>query len=355
MSRSASLVLLLAAALATSATPVHAQSAILTLPDISQGARVTQRIGLTDISVAYHRPSVAGRKVFGGLEAYGHVWRAGANLNTVIELTDPVTVEGHALARGVYGLHMIPGETSWVVIFSKNATSWGSFSYDSTEDALRVTVRPQTTPLTEVLSYTFDEPTDHSVQLTMRWEHVAVPVRIDVDVPHLVAASLRNQLRGRIQTEWPAWEEAANYLLANSLDAAEALRFADQSVAIDDRFENEITRARALTALGRASEARAAQAKAVSLGTQAQVYAFGRGLQRLGQQAVALELYRTDSRRSPGTWIAHQELARLAVAAGDFGGATRELQAAHAIAPADARESIEQMLAQVGARVDINR
>jgi hypothetical protein len=107
-------------------TGVQAQSALLNLPDASQRARITQRIGITDITIDYHRPLVRGRKIFGGLQAYGQVWRAGANYNTTIEFGDPVTVEGQPLSKGVYGLHLIPGETSWVVIFSKNSTSWAA-------------------------------------------------------------------------------------------------------------------------------------------------------------------------------------------------------------------------------------
>lgn len=337
------------------ATPAAAQSAMLTLPDVSQQARVGQRIGLTDMTVVYHRPMVAGRKIFGGLQAYGDVWRAGANMNTTFEVTDPVTVEGHPLAKGIYGVHMIPGEHAWIVIFSKNSTSWGSFSYDSTEDALRVTVTPRAIPSQEVLTYSFDDPTSKSVVLTMQWERVAVPVRIDVDTPHLVAQSLRDQLRGRAGAEWPAWEEVANFLLASSLDASEALRDADQSIRIEDRFENEITRARALTALGRTKEASEAQAKAISLGNQRQVYEFGRSLQRLGQQDAALRVYRDDAAKHPGTWISHQEAARVAVGANDYDGAIHEAKLALSLAPAGAKADVADLIRQLESRVDINR
>jgi hypothetical protein len=337
------------------ATPAAAQSAMLTLPDVSQQARVAQRIGLTDITVVYHRPLVAGRRIFGGVVPYGEVWRAGANANTTVEVTDPVTVEGHALARGIYGLHMIPGERSWIVIFSRNHTSWGSFSYDSTEDALRVTVVPRSIAPREVLTYAFDDPTPRSVVLTMQWDRTAVPLHIDIDTPHLVAQSLRDQLRGRAGAEWPAWEEVANFLLQNSLDAGEALRDADQSIAIEDRFENEITRARALTALGRTADASAAQARALSLGNQRQVYEFGRSLQRLGQQGAALQVYRDDARKHPGTWISHQEAARIAVGAGDYDAAAREIALALGSAPAGERATIADLQRQIAERVDINR
>jgi DUF2911 family protein len=101
----------------------NGQSTFLDLPLQSQQAVVTQRIGLTDITIKYHRPLVNGRKIFGGLEPYGKVWRAGANVNTTISFSDPVGVEGKALARGTYGLHMVPGEDQWTVIFSNASKS----------------------------------------------------------------------------------------------------------------------------------------------------------------------------------------------------------------------------------------
>lgn len=123
----------------------NAQSPV-TLPEGSQKAIITQRIGLTDITITYHSPLVKGRKIWGGICPYKEVWRAGANENTTISFANDVMVEGKPLAAGTYGLHMIPDEKEWIVIFSKNYTSWGSFTYNKDEDALRVTVKPQPVP-----------------------------------------------------------------------------------------------------------------------------------------------------------------------------------------------------------------
>src|SRR5262245_23383310 len=119
-----------------------AQSDLKT-PDVSQAAEVKQRIALTDIAINYHRPLVSGRKIWGALVPYGKVWRAGANENTTIEFSDNVSVEGKPLAKGLYGLHMIPNQDSCTVIFSKTNTGWGSYSYDQKDDALRVDVKPK--------------------------------------------------------------------------------------------------------------------------------------------------------------------------------------------------------------------
>ncbi len=166
------IVVLMVGGLFVSAPRAGAQSAVLNLPRDSQHAMVMQRIGLTDITINYHRPLVKGRKVFGpgSPQPYGQVWRAGANENTTIEFGTDVIVEGKPLAKGVYGLHMIPGETDWTVIFSRNSTSWGSFTYDQAEDALRVTVKARPAEMQEALAYNFDDVTANSAVITLRWE-----------------------------------------------------------------------------------------------------------------------------------------------------------------------------------------
>ncbi|HZT59851.1 MAG TPA: DUF2911 domain-containing protein [Pyrinomonadaceae bacterium] len=336
-------------------TSAGAQSALLNLPDASQHARVTQRIGITDITIDYHRPLVRGRKIFGGLQAYGQVWRAGANFNTTIEFSDPVTVEGQPLAKGIYGLHLIPGETSWVVIFSKNSTSWGSFTYDQAEDALRVNVKPQSIENREALSYDFDDPRPNSAVITMRWEKVAVPFKVEVNTPEIVRQSLRNQLRSRVQFEWQAWMEAANYLLNNDLGAEEAAKYADRSIELEDRFENEMTKARALAALGRKDEALAARDKAVSMGTQSQIHDFGRGLQAQGRQDEAMELFRSNVRKDPNSWIGHNDAARVAVAKGDFDAAVKEMKLAVATAPESLKAPLADLVRRLENKEDINK
>src|SRR5215472_6569516 len=142
--------LVLFAGVVLAASGGHAQTAtgetlMLKLPRASQHAQVSQRIGITDITINYHRPLANGRQIWGKVVPYGQVWRAGANENTTITFTDPVTIEGQALDKGTYGIHRIPGESQWTVIFSKNSSAWGSVTYKQDEDALRVTVKPQPT------------------------------------------------------------------------------------------------------------------------------------------------------------------------------------------------------------------
>ena len=355
MRKYVTLAVLMVAGLFFGAAGAEAQSAMLNLPDISQAARVAQRIGITDITIDYNRPLVRGRKIFGGLQPYGKVWRAGANINTIIAFSDPVAIEGQPLPKGAYGLHMIPGETSWIIIFSRNSSSWGSFTYDPAEDALRVTVKPQTIENHEALSYDFDDPQPNAAAITMRWEKVAVSFKVEVDTSEIVEQSLRKQLRGRVQFEWQPWEEAANYLLDNKLSAEEAAKDADRSLEIEDRFENEMTRARALSALGRKEEALAAQEKAVAIGSQPQIHDFGRGLQRQGRQDEALGLFRDNIKKDPNSWVAHNEAARIAVAKGDYDTAIREMKLAVTAATGTLKTQNADLVTLLENRVDINK
>jgi Protein of unknown function (DUF2911) len=347
-------VILIAAALSAGSTSVKAQSAMLNLPRASQHARVSQRIGVTDITIDYHRPRVNGRKIFGVLQAYGQVWRAGANENTVIEFSEPVSIQGQPLGKGAYGLHMIPGPTSWVVIFSKNSTSWGSFTYNEAEDALRVIVTGQTVENQEVLRYEFEDPTPNSAVIAMRWENVQVAFKVGVNTPETVSQSLRKQLRSRVQFEWQPWMEAADYLLDNKLSAEEASKYADLSIQNEDRFENEFVKARALSVLGQKQRAVEAREKALALGTQLQIQSYARGLQAQGRKDEALELFRLNIKKDPNSWIAHNESARIATASGDFDTAVKEMKLALAGAPDTLKPLVEELIRLLEKKVDIN-
>src|SRR6202140_1237856 len=253
-----------------------AQSFVLDLPLASQRAEVSQRIGVTDITIRYHRPLVNDRKVWGGLVPYGQVWRAGANINTTITLRDPVMVEGKPLDKGTYGLHMIPNADEWTVIFSRNSTSWGAFTYDQAEDALRVSVKPQAADMHNALTYDFDQLQKDSAVVELEWEKVAVPFKVSVDVHDLTQASLKKQLRNLSQYTWMSGDEAANYLLAEKIDFDVALKYANKSIENEDRYDNELTKSKVLTALNRKDEAATAQKKALDMASPLQIHLFAR-------------------------------------------------------------------------------
>ncbi len=331
------------------------QATELNLPTLSQRAAVTQRIGLTDVTIVYHKPDVGGREIWGKVVPYGKVWRAGANENTTISFSDDVSVEGKALPAGTYGLHTIPDKDQWTIIFSKNSTSWGSFSYDEKEDALRVTVKPQPGEFREALTYTFDDIKPEAAAATLRWEKVAVPFQISVDVKALVLRSIHNQLRNTGGFTWAGYDEAANWCLDNSYNMEEALKWEETSIQNESRFENWETKSRILQAAGRKEEAEKALAQAFEKASPIQLYVYARGLQRQGNAKRAFELYPQVAKKDPNHWISHIALARVDSNSGDFAAATKEMNLAISGAPEQQKPFLQPLLKRLEAKDDINK
>jgi len=332
-----------------------AQSAVLDLPRDSQHAVVTQRLGITDITISYHRPLVKGRQIWGKVVPYGEVWRAGANENTTIKFTDPVNIEGHPLAKGIYGVQMIPNENQWTVIFSKDSTAWGSFTYNEAHDALRVNVKPQTSEAHEALTYDFDEVKSDSAVVTLRWEKVAVPFKVEVNVHDIVAASLHNQLQGLAQYTWEGWDDAATYLVTEKYDLNEALKYEETSIKTEPRFDNYLTKARILEAMGRKDDAEAARNLAIDRASAAQLYYYGRYVQTQGKQDQAFELFRKAAAKDPNDWVVHDGTARILASQGKFDDAVKEMKISLAGAPDNQKVFFEPLVKKLEAKQDINK
>ncbi|HXN23922.1 MAG TPA: DUF2911 domain-containing protein [Candidatus Dormibacteraeota bacterium] len=348
------LVAVLAMACLLTGSPDSSAQNMLDLPLSSQQARVMQRIGLTYITINYHRPLVKGRKIFGGLEAYGKVWRAGANENTTIEFSDPVSIAGKLLPSGTYGLFMIPGESEWTVILSKNFTSWGAYTYNPAEDALRVTVKPQTSEFHEALTYEFDDLKPDATAVTLRWDKLAVGFKVAVNLRELVPVSLKTQLRGWSRWNYEGWDEAARYLLENNGNLQDALKFEEGSLNVEERGDTLLTKSTILDKLGRKEEAKAARERAMKLATAVQLHNYARGLQLNGQREQAREIFRLNITAHPSEWVVHNGAARVAAAQGDFPTAVAEMKLAIAGAPPESKRAQEALLKRLEAKEDIN-
>ena len=333
----------------------QAQSAVLDLPRQSQHAVLTQRIGITDITINYHRPLVNDRKVWGGIIPYGQVWRAGANENTTITFSDPVTVEGKPLDKGTYGLHMIPAEDQWTVIFSKNSTSWGSFTYQPEEDALRINVKPQSTDFHNALTFDFDQLKADSAVATMRWEKIAVPFEVSVKVNDMVEASLQKQLRGLAQYTWDGWDDAANYLLASKVHLDEALKDEDQSIQVEERYDNLLTKSKVLEAMGKKDEAKAVLNQALDKASPLQMHLYARQLQGEKRQDEAFVIFRSNAKKYPNEWFVHSGLGRIYSSQGDFDKAAKEMKIALATAPDSFKPGIQGLIKRLESKDDINK
>lgn len=145
-----------------------------TKPLASPRDSVSGKIGNATIEINYGSPAVKGRKIWGGLESYGKVWRAGANEATTFKTDRDIKVEGQTLPAGTYSFFVIPTESYWTIIFNKTAKQWGAYKYDEAQDALRVTVRPRkVSSLHERLRYVI---TGKGFEL--QWEYLEVPVSV---------------------------------------------------------------------------------------------------------------------------------------------------------------------------------
>jgi len=327
------------------------------MPRASQRAVVSQRIGITDVTVTYHRPLENGRKLWGGLVPYGQVWRAGANENTTVKFTDPVTIEGKPLAAGTYGLHMIPAENGdWTVIFSNAATSWGSFTYKQDEDALRVNVKPGTTDEHNALTYDFDQLKPDSAVLTMSWGKVAVPVNVAVDVNKVTAASLQKQLRGLSQYDWQAWNDAATYFLNAKFDYEQGLKDVDQSLQNEERFENFMTKSQLLDAMGKTAEAKTARDQALAKANALQLYGYGRQLLKQDHKPQeAFAVFHQLIQKYPDAWASHLAQARLDTGEGKYDQAISAIKLAYNGAPDNIKAQLDVLQKQLESKQDINK
>jgi tetratricopeptide (TPR) repeat protein len=250
---------------------------------------------------------------------------------------------------------MIPTADDWTVIFSRNSTSWGAFTYDQKEDALRITVKPKAADMHNALTYDFDELKPDSAVAELEWEKVAVPFKISVDVHDAVQASLKKQLRNLSQYTWMSWDDAANYLLGEKVAFDDALTYANKSIENEDRYDNEITKSKVLTALNRKDDAAMAQKKALELATPLQVHLYGRQLQGEKRSDEAFAIFRDNAKKHPDQWFVHSGLARIYCSQGKFDDAAKEMKVALASAPENQKTYVDGLVKKLESKQDINQ
>lgn len=356
-----SLCLVLAAVLAL-APAAGAQPPGLTLPPSGDNQRtvVTQQIGPAELTIAYSSPDVTAPggedrrgKIWGQLVPYGMAnlgfgpcgeecpWRAGANFNTTFSVSHDVLVEGQPLAAGTYGLHMIPGEERWTLIFSKNAASWGSFFYDADEDALRVEVTPRAAPYSHWLDYELLERGPDRATVALQWDELEVPWTVVVpNVNDLYAAALRDELRAAAGFSWTNWDAAAQWAIGAGR-STEALEWAQAATAApfvgQENFQTLATLARAQALAGQAADAEATLLRAVDhpTATILQVHQLGRTLIAQGQAETAMRVFEKNAERHGDAWPVHVGLMRGHSALGRYPQALEHAKKALPQAPDD--------------------
>lgn len=238
---------------------------VLTAPRLSPPAQTGQVIGMTGVHVAYGRPAVQGRPIWGKLVSWDQVWRTGADDPTVITISDEVMVEGHKLAAGTYALFTIPGKKQWTVIFNKNHQQWGAFSYSEDDDVLRVQVRPRKADHQERMTIDFPEVSDTEAVMRLRWEKIAVPITLQasLDSESLISNARRATEAGLSVNH--LWEWTA-YMVQKGVTVPEMPGWVDRILETYPGFYATQLKAQVLAEMGRAEEAVATGQKALEMG-----------------------------------------------------------------------------------------
>jgi hypothetical protein len=367
------------AAVLASASLSVAQSLTLPPDGDNQRSQLVQQIGVVRVSIDYsspdvHAPNGADRrgKIWGALVPYGIYdlgfnnrkgpWRAGANENTVFTVSHPVKIQGQPLAAGRYGLHMLAGEREWTIIFSKNSTSWGSFSYDQSEDALRVVTTPEKAPYREWLTYDFIDRRPDRATVALEWEELRVPFTIAVDdMPALYIENMRRELRNMPGFRWQDWQAAANYCVQTNHNLTEALTWAENAIAMPGvgqaNFSTYSTKAQVLEKLGRGPDAAKVMTAALDLpnALPIEIHQYGRRLLNEGNSKGALQVFQKNASRFGDAWPTHVGLARGYSAAGDYKTALKHADIALTQAPDPLnKKSLEDAVSRLKLGKDMN-
>jgi tetratricopeptide (TPR) repeat protein len=335
-------------------------------------ASVSERIGLTDVTIHYDRPGVKGRegKVYGQLVHAGFIdqqfgssksapWRAGSNENTTMEFTSAVKINGQDLPAGRYGFFIAYDPNESILIFSKNSTSWGSYFYDDKEDALRVKIKPVALDKSvEWLKYEFSDETANSAVISLQWEKLSFPFKVEVDYVKDQLESFRRQLRNKEGFMWESWNQAAQWCLVNNTNLDQALAWADSATSAnfggDRSFAAWSTRAQLLEKLNRQAEADAIMKKSLALASMNEIHQYGRTLLAQKKGKEALEVFKSNFQKNPNQFTTLVGLARGYSANADYKNALKYLTQALPLSPAPQKANVETMIQKLKEGKDIN-
>ena len=231
----------------------------------SPACTVSQEIGISKVDLAFSRPFVKGRKIWGELVPYGQVWRVGANSATTLTLSHAAKVAGKDIPAGTYGFFAIPGPKTWTLILNRKAKQWGAYEYKPEEDQLRWEVTPQTGAFLECLDYRIVPRDAGSATVELAWESLRVSFQLSFDTKALYWAHLEATLKKAPETDWVPWYQAAKYCQEQGLEPQLALAWIEKSLKAGDSFWNHETAARIYKDAKRLPEALVHIQKAIDL------------------------------------------------------------------------------------------
>lgn len=229
-------------------------------PRPSPNATVTQTVGVTDVTIDYSSPAAKERKIWGELVPYDKIWRTGANEVTSITFSDAVKINGNALTAGTYGIHTIPREKEWDVIFSGDTKVNDPSNFEEKKEVLRIKVKPVENPFTERMTFVFSDMTDNSTIVNLIWEKIKISFKVEVETQDLTLEKARKMI------DWSTPFQAAQYCLNNNINLEEALKWIEASTLVNENYWNLRIKARLFEKVGRKKEAIAIMEQAIGLG-----------------------------------------------------------------------------------------
>jgi hypothetical protein len=249
----------------------HSVMAQLSTPAPSPFSKIEQMIGLTNVTVAYSRPSMKDRNIMGDLVPYGKLWRTGANRATKISFSEPMSIGGNQLEAGDYALFTIPGKKEWTIIISNNADQNGSAEYDKREDAVRFSVQSQKTKATyETFTIMFSDLDNHSAMMNIIWENIKVQIPVeDYDLDDVVMAQISEEMPKAGDND-NMYYAAASYFFNNGKDLQQAATWIDKAAEINEqKYWVLHLQAKIYASLNNSKKAREAAQKSMQLAEKA--------------------------------------------------------------------------------------
>lgn len=338
----------------------------LNTPRGSQQATITQRVGITDISITYSRPSVNGRDIWGSLVPYGMnnlgfgtstaaPWRAGANENTTITFSHDAYVEGKPIKAGTYGLFVeVKHDNKATLILSKDNQAWGSFYYDQKRDALRADISTKKAQHHELLTFEFNTVNANDAIASLVWGEKEFPFKIAVDVTDVVLDEFRAKSNGQFGFNRQNWEQAAAYALNNGGDLNEALGWIDGAIQgnfySQKTFNNLAIKGQILNKLGRTDEYAALMDEASGMANKQQLNALGYQMMNAKDYERAVAFFKENIERHPDDPNGYDSLGECYKNMGENQKAIKNFKKSLSMnPPANVKANSEKHLKELGA------
>lgn len=211
------------------------------LPKPSPLAKVEQRVGLTDITIEYSRPSAKGRVIFGDLVPYGKMWRTGANKNTMITFSNTVTLADSEVPAGTYSLFTIPGKDGdWKVILNSNTEYWGTGDYNAEFEVVTLDADVSAIDHVETFTMGVNSIAGDIASLDLMWEKTKVSLKLVAKSIEQAKKNIAAEL-AKDSVDFRAYNSSARYYVDNNLNLDKAAQWAKQSVEMEKRFWNVYT------------------------------------------------------------------------------------------------------------------